>query len=72
MDREHLIKYKKAVVHWLVEEGSPVSEGEAVCELEIDKKIFTVTAAVSGILKEKYVQEQEEFSCKDAVGMIEP
>lgn len=70
MNREYLLKYKTGVVHWLKKENEKVAAGEPVCEVEVEKKIFSVTSPANGVMGEKLVAEEAEFSCMDVLGYI--
>lgn len=72
MNREFLLKYKTGVMHWVKAEGERVTAGESVCEVEIEKKIFTVPAPVDGTLSSRLIDDEAEFSCKEILGYITP
>lgn len=72
MNREFLLKYKTGVMHWVKAEGEAVCEGETICDVEIDKKIFTVPSPVDGVLTKRLIEDEAEFSCKEILGYILP
>lgn len=60
------------VANWFVREGGRVQDGEALCEIQIEKVSVDVPAPVSGTLSEILVGENEEFSRGDALARIDP
>lgn len=62
---------KKGTITWLVAEGDAVTEGQTVCEGEVDKKTVEIKAPVSGILKEVLIEDEHVFQAGDVVGYIE-
>lgn len=62
---------KKGTITWLVSEGDAVTEGQTVCEGEVDKKTVEIKAPVNGILKEILIEDEHVFKAGDIVGYIE-
>ena len=58
------------VANWLKHEGDPVTQGEALVELETDKVNVEVSAEQSGILQKITKQEGDEVSIGDVLGLI--
>ena len=63
--------YKKAVIYWQKEIGSPVAQGELVAEGEIEKQSIAVTAPAGGILSEICVAEGQKAGVGTPLGYIE-
>lgn len=60
------------VANWFKREGSTVREGEAICELQVEKVSFDVHAPVSGELVDIELAEDDEFSRGDVLAWIHP
>ena len=60
------------VANWFVREGGRVQDGEALCEIQIEKVSVDVPAPVSGTVAEILVGENEEFRRGDALVRIDP
>lgn len=58
-------------LYWLVEIGEHVVAGQVICEGEIEKKTLEFTAPCSGIIKEKYILDEQEFRRGDILGTME-
>lgn len=71
LKRDHLLKYKTGYLHWLKEEGSYVQAETPIAELEIEKKAFIILAPETGVLKTWYIEDDSEFSCRDAICCME-
>ena len=54
---------------WLVEDGTRVSEGQLIYELEIEKTMVEVEAPASGVLRQK-AAIGEEFAVGVVIGEI--
>ncbi len=54
---------------WLVEDGTRVSEGQLIYELEIEKAMVEVEAPASGVLWQK-AAIGEEFAVGEVIGEI--
>lgn len=65
------LEYKSCTLLWMVELGEQVEEGQVVCEGEVEKKALEFLAPCSGILVEKCLEDEEEFSAGDILGYIE-
>lgn len=63
---------KRGLVKWLVEEGAEVTEGQVICEGEINKKVVEFTAPASGILALRNVDDKEVFTAGTILGYIRP
>ena len=72
MTREYLMKYKHGVLHWLVQPGQPVKQGQGICEAEIEKKLFEIPAPADGVLETCCVEEEAEFKCSEVLGYVRP
>ncbi|QCJ46111.1 lipoyl domain-containing protein [Haloprofundus sp. MHR1] len=60
------------VANWFVRQGGRVSEGDTVCEIQIEKVSIDVPAPASGELAEQSVPENGEFRRGDVLGRIRP
>jgi 2-oxoglutarate dehydrogenase E2 component (dihydrolipoamide succinyltransferase) len=58
------------VANWLKKEGDPVSEGEALVELETDKVNLEVFAEQAGVLQKIEKQPGDVVSVGDVLGLI--
>lgn len=65
------LKNKKGTLTWLRKLGDMVSEGETVCEGEVEKKALEFTAPCSGRLMEICLSDDDTFSYGDILGYIE-
>lgn len=63
--------YKTGRVFWVKNVGEPVEEGEAVCEVEMDKKIAPVYAPAAGVLAEAAVADGGEVTAGTVLGQID-
>ncbi|WP_410766938.1 lipoyl domain-containing protein [Haloferax sp. DFSO60] len=60
------------LANWFVNEGSSVSEGETVCEIQVEKVSVDVPAPASGTISEVLVAEGGDFDRGDVLARIEP
>lgn len=58
-------------VGWLVGDGSPVVEGEAIYSIETEKAATDVEAAASGVLRYGEAAEDETYAVGREIGRIE-
>lgn len=58
-------------VGWLVGDGAPVTEGEAIYSVETEKSSTDVEAAASGILRYGEAEEDETYAVGSHIGRIE-
>ncbi len=63
-------QYKTAVLLWLKTQGETVSQGEPVCQGEVDKKTVEFYAPATGVLSEICLADGEECSAGDILGYI--
>lgn len=69
---EDAMDVEEAVVaNWFVREGARVSEGETLCEIQIEKVSVDVPAPASGTLTDVLVAENDEFRRGDVLARIE-
>ena len=59
------------IVRWLKHVGEKVEQGEALAEIETDKAVTEVEAAVSGTLVEIVAQEGDEVEITKTIAWIE-
>jgi 2-oxoglutarate dehydrogenase E2 component (dihydrolipoamide succinyltransferase) len=59
-----------SIVTWLFKNGTPVKEGEVVCEVMVEKTQLDVLAPASGALWIK-ISEEEVFTTGSVIGKIE-
>ncbi len=62
--------YKSGIVFWKKAVGEELAEGDLICEVEIDKKIFEVLSEQAGTLSKQVIAEGEHFSAQDTLGYI--
>ncbi len=55
---------------WLVEEGEMVSRGQPLLEIEADKSIMEVEAAIAGKLTAILAQESQEVEVGDPIARL--
>lgn len=60
------------VVNWFTSEGSPVDEGDTLCEIQIEKVDVDVPAPANGTLDEIVLDEDAEFERGDTLAWIRP
>jgi pyruvate/2-oxoglutarate dehydrogenase complex dihydrolipoamide acyltransferase (E2) component len=60
------------VVNWFAREGRIVTEGEPVCEIQIEKVDVDVPAPVGGELVEIVLAEDAECTRDSILGWIDP
>jgi pyruvate dehydrogenase E2 component (dihydrolipoamide acetyltransferase) len=58
------------IVHWLVEDGAKVEQGQAVVEVETDKAIFPVEATASGFIHRGPYKEGDVVPVVTTVAVI--
>lgn len=64
---------EEAVVsNWFVREGTAVSDGDPIAEIQIEKVSIDVPAPVTGEVAEIAVEEQDEFRRGDVLARIHP
>jgi pyruvate/2-oxoglutarate dehydrogenase complex dihydrolipoamide acyltransferase (E2) component len=62
---------EEAVVsNWFVREGTTVTEGDTIAEIQIEKVSIDVPAPASGEIAEIVIEEQGEFRCGDVLARI--
>lgn len=60
------------VVNWFVREGASVSEGESLCEVQVEKVSVDVFAPADGTVDEIVRGEDDEFTRGDTVAWLVP
>jgi len=60
------------VINWFAREGTRVSAGDPLCEIQVEKADADVPAPVDGTLVEIVCAEDEEFERGDTLGWIAP
>ncbi|MDR5673815.1 Pyruvate/2-oxoglutarate dehydrogenase complex, dihydrolipoamide acyltransferase (E2) component [Halalkaliarchaeum sp. AArc-CO] len=60
------------VVNWFLREGATVEAGDPLCELQVEKVSFDVSAPVSGKLEEIHLLEDEEFTRGATLAVLAP
>lgn len=70
-DRPVNMKKKSGILTWLKDVGDPVTEGEIICEAEVEKKALEFTSPATGVLCEICIEDEEKFSIDDILGYIE-
>ena len=60
------------VANWFVREGTAVTEGDPIAEIQIEKVSIDVPAPVTGEIAEILVGEQDEFRRGDVLARITP
>ncbi len=58
------------VAEWFVEEGGPVAEGDALCEIEIEKLTNELESPASGVLRKILCQEGDSRKCGAAIAVV--
>jgi len=58
------------ITNWLKNEGDPVSYGEAIVELEVNKSAVELESPADGVLDAIYCFEGEEVICTERIGVI--
>lgn len=58
-------------VGWLVGDGAPVAEGDAIYSIETEKVTTDIEAAASGILRYGEASEDEAYAVGSEIGRIE-
>ncbi|MFC7202225.1 lipoyl domain-containing protein [Haloferax namakaokahaiae] len=59
------------LANWFVNEGSSVSEGEVICEIQVEKVSVDVPAPATGTISEVLVAEGGDFGRSDVLARIE-
>lgn len=60
------------VANWFVREGSVVTAGDPIAEIQIEKVSIDVPAPVAGEIVAVLVEEQDEFRRGDVLARISP
>ncbi|QIO22147.1 lipoyl domain-containing protein [Haloarcula sp. JP-L23] len=60
------------VVNWFTREGASVTEGESLCEVQIEKVSLDVLAPVDGTLDDIVRGEDDEFARGDTLAWVSP
>ena len=60
------------LIRWLKEVGDPVTEGEAIMEIETDKVTMEAEAPASGILLQKLYEDGAVVPVLSTLGYIAP
>lgn len=60
------------IANWFVREGTAVTEGDPIAEIQIEKVSIDVPAPVTGEIAEILVGEQDEFRRGDVLARIAP
>ena len=68
--RPFQLKGKTGQLHWLAAEGDRVSEGQILCEGEVEKKTIEFPSPCAGILEKICIGEDEAFGCGDVLAFI--
>jgi pyruvate/2-oxoglutarate dehydrogenase complex dihydrolipoamide acyltransferase (E2) component len=64
---------EEAVVsNWFVREGTTVTEGDTIAEIQIEKVSIDVPAPTTGEITEILIEEQGEFQRGDVLARISP
>ncbi|MFW5712773.1 MAG: dihydrolipoamide acetyltransferase family protein, partial [Spirochaetota bacterium] len=58
------------VAEWFVEEGDEVAEGDALCEIEIEKLTNELESPASGVLRKILCPEGESRECGAAIAVV--
>lgn len=58
------------VERWLVQEGDPVHQGQAICEVETDKAIVQVESPAAGILRRQLIPVGTEVPPLTVVALL--
>ena len=59
------------IIQWLKEVGDEVKKGDLLCEIETDKAVTEVEAAVDGILVEIVAKEEDTVEITNTIAWIE-
>jgi len=59
------------IIQWLKEVGDEVKKGDLLCEIETDKAVTEVEAAVDGILVEIVAKEEDTVEITKTIAWIE-
>jgi pyruvate/2-oxoglutarate dehydrogenase complex dihydrolipoamide acyltransferase (E2) component len=60
------------VANWFTREGGTVTEGETVCEIQVEKVSVDVPAPATGTLERVLVAEGDTFARGDALAEVRP
>jgi biotin carboxyl carrier protein len=69
-DKPIKLTYKTSILTWIKNIGDPVKKDEVIGEGEVEKKTFELIAPCDGILLEKCISDNEEFTDGDILGYI--
>ncbi len=59
------------VVNWFKREGATVSEGETLCEIQVEKVSLDIPSPVEGTLAKVLLDEDDEFERTATLAYIE-
>ncbi|MDO4478044.1 MAG: lipoyl domain-containing protein [Lachnospiraceae bacterium] len=65
------LEYKTCLMMWTCAEGDYVTEGQVICEGEVEKKALEFRSPASGRLVDCQVEDDDEFKAGDVLGYIE-
>ena len=69
---EDAMDVEEAVLsNWFAREGATVTEGETVCEIQIEKVSIDVSMPTTGVLVERLVEENDVFVRGDALARLQ-
>jgi len=60
------------VINWFADEGAAVTEGQRLCEVQVEKVDVDVFSPVDGVLDEVVYGEDEEFQRGDTLAYVAP
>ena len=64
----HLIDMR--VAYWYCEEGDPVEANTDLVEITSEEGVYRLTASMSGVLDEVYIQNGDSVGITDVLGII--
>lgn len=70
MPKMGAIMTEGTVAKWLIAEGEPVEEGQALFEVETSKLTNEIEAEESGVLRKILVQEGTTVACQEPLAII--
>lgn len=70
-DKPVHLEFKTCELMWTVDQNADVTEGQVICEGEVEKKALEFRAPCSGKLVEKCLQDDDEFTAGTILGYIE-
>ena len=59
------------VLHWKVEEGDAVREGQTLVKLNLEGKSYSLAAPLSGFIQDIYIDEGEEVKVGDVIASVD-